>query len=229
MNKPIVGITGDGENGDYSVKMVYSQAVERAGALPVFLSPPSAGGEIKGLAGIIDALLIPGGADINPTLFGEKPDAPVNPVSPERFYFEKAILGEIMISRKPLFCICYGMQLLNVLRGGTLYHDLARQKADAIKHKSRHRIKIYNRSKLYYILGIDNIRVNSTHHQGIKKLGRGLISSAHSRDNLVEAIELKNYPYCVGVQWHPERLLDRYSEKLFKSFVNTARAGGRAS
>lgn len=237
MRKPIVGITGDIDKGKYSVKMFYADAVESEGACPIFLSPSSIKDTIKGIAWTIDALLIPGGRDINPAFYGNPPLPPFTKgwkgglrlVSPKRFYFEKTLLKEIMLLKKPILGICYGMQFLNVFLGGTLYHDLARQKPDAINHKSRHGIKIYNSSRLYYIVDRENIRVNSTHHQGIKKLGRGLIISACSRDNLIEAIELKNYPYFIGVQWHPERLLNRHSQKLFKSFVSAFRTEGKAS
>lgn len=226
MYKPIIGITGDVENGKCSVKTVYADAVYNAGAHPVLLLPTPAKDKIKKISRAIDALLIPGGRDVDPTFYGGKMNKSVKPVSAGRFYFEKTLLKEIMKLKKPVFGICYGMQFLNVICGGTLYIDLPGRKSNPVNHGAGHIIELYNRSKLYYILGRREIAVNSTHHQGIKKLGKGLTASACSQDSLIEAIELRNYPYFVGVQWHPERLSDKYSRMLFKSFVGSIKIKG---
>ncbi|MEK7308955.1 MAG: gamma-glutamyl-gamma-aminobutyrate hydrolase family protein [Nitrospirota bacterium] len=236
MKRHIVGITGDMERGEGSVRMAYADAVHKAGAHPVLLLPNPAKDKIKKISRAIDALLIPGGRDIKPAFYGGKnPPLPpfakggeggLNLVSDKRFNFEKALLKEVMIFKKPVLGICYGMQFLNVICGGTLYIDLPSRKSNPVNHDAGHIIELYNRSKLYYILGIRELVVNSTHHQGIKKLGKELTASACSQDNLIEAIEMRDYPYFIGVQWHPERLSDKYSGKLFKSFVSSIKVKG---
>ena len=219
MKNPIIGITGDIEDGRFFAKMAYIQAIEKAGVCPVFLPPVTSKNLINETAKAIDALLISGGKDINPVFYGGKTAGRLNLVSDARFNFEKALLEEIMTLKKPVLGICYGMQFLNVFLGGSLYQDLKLEGFDRVDHKSGHKIKIYKKSKLYYILGIDSIEVNSSHHQGIKEMGKGLTAGACSGDSLIEAIELSGYPYFIGVQWHPERLADRHSRNLFKSLI----------
>lgn len=158
-------------------------------------SPVSLKNLIKDTAKAIDGLLISGGKDINPAFYGEKTMGRLNLVSDARFNFEKALLEEIMTLKKPVLGICYGLQFLNVFFGGSLYQDLKLEGFDRVDHKSGHKIKIYKKSKLYYILGTDSIEVNSSHHQGIKEVGKGLAAGASSGDNLIESIELSDYPY----------------------------------
>lgn len=219
--KPLIGITGDIEDGRFFAKMGYVHAIGKAGACPVFLPPVSLKNLIKDTAKAIDGLLISGGKDINPAFYGEKTMGRLNLVSDARFNFEKALLEEIMTLKKPVLGICYGLQFLNVFFGGSLYQDLKLEGFDRVDHKSGHKIKIYKKSKLYYILGTDSIEVNSSHHQGIKEVGKGLAAGASSGDNLIESIELSDYPYFLGVQWHPERLLDSHSGSIFKSFTKS--------
>ncbi|MBI4710831.1 MAG: gamma-glutamyl-gamma-aminobutyrate hydrolase family protein [Nitrospirae bacterium] len=171
MRNPIIGITGDIEDGRFSAKMAYIHAIEKAGACPVFLPPVTSMELIKDTAKAIDGLLISGGKDINPAFYGGKTMGRLNLVSDARYNFEKALLGEIMRLKKPVLGICYGLQFLNVFWGGSLYQDLALGGFDGVDHKSGHKIKIYKKSKLYYILGIESIEVNSSHHQGIREAG----------------------------------------------------------
>ncbi|HXX82264.1 MAG TPA: gamma-glutamyl-gamma-aminobutyrate hydrolase family protein, partial [Thermodesulfovibrionales bacterium] len=140
-------------------------------------------------------------------------------VPKERTDFEISLLRAIMELGKPVFGICYGMQLINVAFGGSLYQDIACQYTTTIDHgKESHRIM----GKGEALHG--EFTVNSSHHQAVKGLGDGLSVSAFSEDGIVEAIMLPNYPFLTGVQWHPERSEDELSVILFSAFVESAHA-----
>ena len=132
----------------------------------------------------------------------------------------------------PVFAVCRGLQVLNVLFGGSLYQDIPSQVDGAMQHtqnSSRHEkvhaITVYEDTKLHSIVG-KNIMTNSFHHQSVKALGEGLVISATTNDGIVEAIEHPNYSFCLGVQWHPEELAihgDNPSKKLFEAFVTACK------
>ncbi len=224
--RPLIGITVDVEEGYLRLKSQYPAAVMKAGGMPLLV--PYANDPLS-VAESVDGLLIPGGGDIDPSYYGgpeslpagtkdameNRPEGPRYELVPrERTGFEIALLEAIMELRKPVLGICYGMQLINVALGGGLYQDLLSEFGTAIDHrKGSHRI-----------LGTgglteDVFTVNSSHHQGVRQLGRGLSSAARSEDGLVEAIQLMDYPFLVGVQWHPERSCDELSAKILKSFI----------
>lgn len=218
--RPIIGITLDLEGEYLRLKQHYPPAIRDAGGIP-FLIPPA--NDPRAVALIIDGLLIPGGGDIDPSYYSESPisggdeQTPHQTVSRERTEFEIALLKAIMELRKPVLGICYGVQLVNVALGGSLYQDIGVQFGRTIDHrKGSHRI-----------LGTGDLLkgefvVNSSHHQAVREIGRGLAPVAFSDDGLVEAIELSGYPFLKGVQWHPERARDVLSLKLFDSFVKSA-------
>lgn len=165
----------------------------------------------------IDGLLIPGGGDIDPVYFSEMPHPSTKPVPRERTDFEIALLKAIMKLRKPVFGVCYGMQLINVAFGGSLYQDIKSQLGTSVDH-TRGCHRVIGNGKW---LGGDFV-VNTSHHQAVKELGKDLEVIAVAEDHLVEAVHLRDYPFLLGVQWHPERSMDQLSVHLFISFVEAA-------
>lgn len=214
--KPFIGITLDVGGELLKLKKSHPAEVIRAGGIPLLIP---ASGDAAGIAEVIDGLLIPGGDDIDPALFGEEPHPATRLTPKERTDFEIHLLKAIMVLRKPVFGICYGMQLINVALGGSLYQDLGTQFGTSMDHRNgSHRVT----GSWQMIKG--EAWVNTSHHQGVKKLGGDLEICAASDDGLVEAIVLPGYPFLVAVQWHPERSDDEVSRNLFNSFVEAAGA-----
>lgn len=176
--------------------------------------------EIDEVIDQVDGVLLPGGVDVNPGLYGEERRMHTQPPHNERDRFEMYLLERAMEKRIPILGICRGLQVINVKQGGTLYQDVEKEMSGSIRHDwhhdenehllSRsllaHSVSIQEESKLHAILKETEIKVNSLHHQGIKDLGKGLVATGHSSDGLIEAIEMPDYPYLIGVQWHPEEL-----------------------
>jgi putative glutamine amidotransferase len=220
MKKPLIGITTDLDGEYIKLKYYYCGAITAAGGLPMLIPPV---GKSLPYARKIDGLLISGGADLNPHYYGEEMSSSVRPVSEQRSDFEISLLKEAMRFRKPVLGICYGMQLINVVFGGTLYQDIDSGDKVEISHKKDYHMIVVTENKL---LKEGRFSVNSTHHQAIKRLGRHLSAFAYSMDRLIEGFYRQDYPFLMGVQWHPERLPDNaLSTYLFKSFIKAARAG----
>lgn len=217
--RPIIGITADVEDKRLKLNRDYAEAVENAGAIPVLLVPSRNAADI---ASRIDGLLIPGGKDLHPLYYNEAIDYEIKIVERDRSDFEFAVIHEIIKLKKPVLGICYGMQLINVAFGGTLYQDIRQQVPDAMEHREGyHAIKVSDNK----FIGDGEFKVNSSHHQAVKLMGRGLDAVAFSADGIVEAVGREDYPFIFGVQWHPERLQDSLSEKIFRAFVEAAIAG----
>lgn len=177
-----------------------------------------------------DGVLLPGGVDVNPGLYGEERRVETQPPHNERDRFEMYLLERAIEKRIPILGICRGLQVINVKQGGTLYQDIEKEMPGSIRHdwhhdeegkaisrsQLTHSVSIQEGSEVHAILQQGKVEVNSLHHQGIKDLGKGLVASGHSLDGLIEAIEMPDYPYLIGVQWHPEELC---SDPLWDGFM----------
>ena len=178
-----------------------------------------------------DGLLLPGGGDIEPSMYGEERIPQCGQPQVIRDAAEPKLFAAFRQANKPILCICRGVQMLNVCCGGTLNQDIKpTQKCEHSDFKGRakgltHRVKVHKGTMLYDIFGEEDICVNSMHHQAAKDIGMGLVEGARSEDGYIEALELMDYPFCVGVQWHPEHMSARskMQRKLFTAFVKACK------
>lgn len=212
------------------INAAYSSALIKAGALPFLVPSTLNKGIIKETVSRIDGILIPGGNDIDPSLYGEKREEYTLDADRKNDLFQMKMLEEAILQKKAVFGICRGCQLINVLFGGTLYQDIRKEKEKAIEHARldipeghAHDVIIEKGSMLYDAEKKERIEVNSLHHQGIKKIGKGLNKTAYSvQDGLVEGIENREMKL-FAVQWHPEALVmakDDASLSLFRLLIS---------
>lgn len=211
------------------MKSKYVKSIERAGAIVKWIELDDTEKAIKETLEC-DGLLLPGGADIEPTLYGREREEKCGKPNELRDKNEFAIYNAFAKTEKPILCICRGFQLLNVACGGTLYQDIASiqkcKHSDFLKRgKATHKITVNEGTKLFEIFGKSDVGVNSLHHQAVENVGENLIVSAVSEDGFVESLELNNHPFCVAVQWHPEHMSknDRLQQKLFNEFVKNCK------
>ena len=202
----------------------YIRAVVRAGGIPVMLPINHDLNDVKSLIHLLDGLLIIGGADIHPSFYGEHARHKINPMYRGRTRFDMNLYRTAHRQKVPVLAICYGMQLLNVIYGGTLYQDIRKQIRSAKNHRSKrnpmHMVHLEEGSDLVKILGKKDFLVHSEHHQAVKRLGHFLRGVGYSPDWIVEAIE--GPPRTIAVQWHPERQeRDLIQSRLFKYFVKS--------
>ena len=236
MKKPLIGITLDEEETKtyskypwYAARKNYSESIEKAGGVCIFL--PNNSDEIEYYLKLIDGLVVTGGDfDIDPSLYGESTTSKEIKTKTGRTNFEFNITKEAIRTKKPLLGICGGQQLINVVLGGTLIQHIPDYiNNNQIKHEQpnprdepSHYVKIEKNTKLSEITNSDKMFVNSAHHQAVKSLGKNLIANAFSEDGIIEGIEAIDQPFCLGIQWHPEFLIDKNDIKIFQSFVEIA-------
>ncbi|HKP45735.1 MAG TPA: gamma-glutamyl-gamma-aminobutyrate hydrolase family protein [Pyrinomonadaceae bacterium] len=231
--RPRIGITMRLElsSDRFYLARFYSEAVEAAGGAPVHISLIPNPDYITTVMDSLDGIILPGSdSDVDPLRYGAQPHPQLGTVVPVKDETDLLVLEEIERRNLPLFAICFGMQILNVSRGGTLIQDISSQMPNAIKHEQgpprdrpSHTATFGKDSLLATIAGGLSAAVNSHHHQAVDKLGANLSATAWSTDGLIEAVEdPRPERYVVGVQWHPELgwEKDQLSQALFADFVN---------
>ena len=227
MKKPLIGITLDSEKKRtyskfpwYALRENYLSSVIKLNVIPIPLVHDRK--LTKDFIRILDGLIITGGDfDIDPKLYN-KARVGSQKIKNKRTKFELSIFNKFLETDKPILGICGGCQLINVAVGGTLIQDL---KKNPINHEqinprnqTSHDININTNSKLYKICKKRKIKVNSAHHQSIKKIGKNLIVSALAKDGVIEGIEHKTHKWCMGLQWHPEFLITQADINIFQNF-----------
>ena len=228
MKKPLIGITLDSETKKsyskfpwYALRENYLTSLSKFNAIPVPLTH-----EIKlvnSFSKFLDGLVITGGDfDIDPKYYNQAKRGTKN-IKSKRTNFEMKIYNKFLKINKPILGICGGAQLINVASGGTLIQNLKKKPINHEqtnpRNQTSHEININKKTKLFEICNINKIKVNSAHHQSVKKIGKDLIISAIATDGIIEGIEHKKHRWCIGLQWHPEFLITKFDLKIFKNFV----------
>lgn len=239
--KPIIGISLDYLHDDesnkyssypwYALRQQYSDVISKCGAIPIFLPFESYSNNLDEIIALIDGALIPGGDfNIPANLYGQT-QAFSGRAAIERAENEAKLIKKALEIDMPILGICHGMQLLNVILGGSLFQNIGKQIGTKITHKNKmrdktiHRIAIDPSSKLYNIFECKEASVNSNHSQSIDRIGDGLIVSAYCpEDGVVEAIESQAHSFVIGVEWHPEICASpEIDMRLFEAFIKSAK------
>lgn len=220
----------------FAIPDYYVQCVLNAGGLPLLFPNVPAVCAASYLARV-DGLVLSGGVDVDPEMYGAEPHPKLGEVDPDRDWFEVALVRGARDAGMPILAICRGAQVMNVAFGGTLIQDIPSQVEGALMHEQKalrhdahcHGLQIEPGTHLHEVAGTTRVRVNSFHHQGLDRLAEGFNVTARSPDGVIEAIEDPRHPFCVGVQWHPERMPnDELTKHLFGALIEAARLVAQA-
>jgi putative glutamine amidotransferase len=238
MLSPIIGITTftDVTIKEYPVVLLqrtYVSAIIKANGIPILIPSGLSEDALKELFPKLNGILFSGGGDIAIEYYGGQ-DHPSNAnIDQDRDNLEMFLMQGAIDQNVPFLGICRGLQVLNVVMGGTLYTNIASEKHNPIKHDYypdyprnllAHKVEIKSGNKLSGIFGVSELEVNSLHHQGVKQVAGGLNAIGIAPDGLIEALDLPGHRFGLAVQWHPECLADQHSmQQLFKAFINAAR------
>jgi putative glutamine amidotransferase len=241
--KPRIGITSwndvsDPDQGQLCLNSNYVESIVAAGGIPLVLPVTTDAGDIEALLDAVDGLLVTGGSDLAPDLYGEADGGHLGSVMRERDLFELALVIEAQRRRLPTLGICRGHQVINVALGGSLYQDLGTQLEGSLRHSGNAGERIDGLSHAIEILGEarllsrdsfpcdpeGRLLVNSFHHQAIKVLAPGLYVTARAPDGVIEAFETREDWWLLGVQFHPEKAIQSYPcfLGLFRPFIGAS-------
>jgi putative glutamine amidotransferase len=222
--------------GDLRYNQDYLRAVREAGGEPVQISlllPPH---ELENVARALDAFVLPGSpADVRPGKYGEQPHPETSRADVRREITDSALLRHALSAGKPVLAICYGIQSLNAHLGGSMIQDIPSELRRPLVHSSpdakdaTHPVSLQG-GGLAELAGSPQVNVNSTHHQALGRLGRGLRVIARAPDGVIEAVEWTRGPgWALGVQWHPERMPNTFAKNIFRRLVSEAAKSAGAS
>jgi len=231
VKRPIIGVMPLVDMGRDSYWMLpgYFDRVSEAGGIPIMLPLTNEETDIEELLNMCDGILLTGGQDVTPQIYGEERLEQCGESCDARDIMDTMFLLAALQQNKPILGICRGIQLLNAALGGTLYQDIPTQLASDLIHcqkppydRPSHEVTLLPGSPLSLLLKQEKLAVNSYHHQGIKALAEGLLPMAIAEDGLVEAVMLPGMKFVWAIQWHPEFMdkSDEASSRLFTAFIN---------
>jgi putative glutamine amidotransferase len=231
MRRPIIGITtyGRDEDNRFRLPCLYVDAVRRAGGVTVLIPPGEEPGEE--IFSVVDGVILAGGGDVDPALYGGRKHETIYSVDAERDKTELALVRHLVESNVPTLGICRGHQVINVALGGTLYEHLPEVMGDRVVHRlppreaTEHPIVVAEESRLASLLGEKSFAAASWHHQAIRKLADGLSAVAQAPDGTIEGCEMRSHAWFFSVQWHPEITahISPTQQRLFDSLVEACR------
>jgi len=242
MDAPVIGITGYADQSArppnvsvFALSRTYVETVAAAGGAPVILPPYLELSLLRETFDSIDGLILSGGGDIYPSFFGEKDQGSLWRVDRERDGTEISLAKWALTEGLPVLAICRGLQVLNVASGGTLIQDIPTQVENALSHSSvagrpvpriAHSVEVESNTRLATLIGAGTMGVNSAHHQAAKAIGSDLVATARAPDGVVEGLEAPDHAFCIGVQWHPEVMVEQAPTmlRLFQGLIEAAQA-----
>lgn len=230
--KPIIGVMPlfDDDRGEIWMRPSYLDGITDNGGIPITLPLRASKEDVIQVCKMCDGFLFTGGQDMDPKFYNENPSEYLGVINHERDRLEAIAFEYAISTEKPIFGICRGMQVINIMLGGTLYQDLPSEYDSKLPHTiappngpARHDMTAVLDTPLYDLLKVTNFEVNSYHHQAVKKLAPKLETMAISEDGLIEAIYMPERKFLWAVQWHPEHLYkaDVNANLLFKAFVES--------